>query len=138
MDLHPEDQYYYDNFNTKLSPEEETKFQSWAKDTGKNPELDTIDYDLRGAWKKGAELSGNGHLTDEFKKPNHISFSDESKYHNAEAPFGKYVGGKWSDNPKSFTPSITMLKHTHNVQQMKDYFSKHEPDYKLKLPAEFR
>jgi hypothetical protein len=138
-DLHPEDQYFHDNFNTELSPEEEQRFQSWAKESGKNPDLETIDYDLRGFWKGNNKFDDkNGHGSDEFKKPNHPSFSDQSKYHGTEAPWGSYVGGKWSESGKSYTPSVTMLRHTHSASAMKDYFNKYEPDTKLNLPAEFR
>lgn len=67
------------NYDTKLSASEENKFASWKKryapkDSGK-------DYDLRGAFKAGLKPDKNtGHWPDTFKKPNHPTFSVESKY----------------------------------------------------------
>ncbi len=66
-------------YDTKLSPSDESKFQTWKsiyapKDSGQ-------DYDLRGAFKAG--LSPNpetGHWPDTFKKPNHPTFSNQSIY----------------------------------------------------------
>lgn len=133
-ELHPEDQYFHDNFNTPLTPEEEKKFQGWAQEHGKNPDMETIDYDLRGFWKNKEEFADNGHGSDRYKKPNHPTFSDQSQYHGAEAPWGSYVGGQWSDTGKSFTPSATMLKHTHSEAMLKDYFKKFEPDARLRIP----
>lgn len=131
------DEHYKGKFNTKLTPEEETEFAAWAKKNKKDPESETIDYDLRGAWKKGAELGENGHLTDEFKKPNHPTFSDQSKYHGKSAPWGgSYAGGTWSEeNGKTrYQPSRTMLNKTHDAEWLKDYMKRNEPDVELVLP----
>ncbi len=37
-------------YNTQLSPEQETAYQAWAKQQGR--EKDVFNYDLRGAWKE--------------------------------------------------------------------------------------
>lgn len=92
----------FDNsYNTILSPAEESRFTVWKrryapKDSGE-------DYDLRGAFK--ADLwpdSKTGHWPDTFKKPNHETFSDESRY----APYGQ--PGRWEGEtfipPKSAKP----------------------------------
>lgn len=69
----------YGFLDTKLSPEQEELFQDWkskyaSSDSGK-------DYDLRGAFLKGYTPSpDNGHFPDEFKKPNHPTFSNQSKF----------------------------------------------------------
>jgi len=136
-DLDPADDWFKNRFNTKLSSEDESKFAEWAKKSGKDPDSETIDYDLRGAWKKSAEVGENGHMTDEFKKPNHPTFSDQSKYHGTSAPWGgSYVGGKWSEeNGKTrFQPSRTMLNKTHDVDRLKSYMKDREPDIELVLP----
>jgi len=80
---------YSDLYNTKLTDEEEAQYQEWAKKIGH--ERDVYDYDLRGAWKAGAAQAENGHFPDTFKKPNHHTFSNESKYHNET----NRVGGHW-------------------------------------------
>ena len=75
-------------FDTPLTPQEETAFQSWKQ---KNAQRDSgEDYDLRGAFK--ANLSADpatGHWPDTYKKPNHPTFSDQSQY----AKYGK--PGRW-------------------------------------------
>lgn len=80
---------FSDKFNTQLTEDEEKQYQAWAKKIGH--ERDVYDYDLRGAWKAGAVQAENGHFPDTFKKPNHPTFSVESKYHDGK----KYVGGHW-------------------------------------------
>lgn len=76
----------YDYLTTKLTPQEETAFflekanSPFAKDSG-------VDYDYRGFYKKYGNLTPqatNGHLTDEFKLPNHPTFSIESKYYTGQ------------------------------------------------------
>jgi hypothetical protein len=124
-------------FNTKLSPKDEAKFQSWAKDNGKNPDMESIDYDLRGMYADSAKFAGNGHGTDKFKKPNHPTFSDQSKYHNSsDGEGGMYVGGKWGGEGDQFTytPSKEMMLKTHNPDDMVDYIRKNEKTTNLILP----
>lgn len=64
---------------TKSGPDEKKQFQDWKsknmpKDSGE-------DYDQRGAYKAGATADPEtGHWPDTFKKPNHPTFSDQSKY----------------------------------------------------------
>jgi len=131
------DTYFKENFNTKLSPEEEAKFNKWAesqlKKTGRDVREDMADYDIKGFWKQGGKFANNGHGSDKFKKPNHPTFSDQSQYHGTESPFGGvFIGGKWGKD--SFTPSKEMLNKTHPVEWLKGYMSKVEKGYKLKLP----
>lgn len=85
----------FDNkFDTTLTGAEEADFQKWKakyapKDSG-------ADYDLRGAFKAGLTPSANGHWPDTYKKPNHPTFSDQSRY----ADFG--TPGTWQG--ETFTP----------------------------------
>jgi len=127
-----DDEYFKNKFNTELSPQEEVQFQGWVKKSGKGDDL--IDYDLRGAYKN-KEHEGNGHGSDAYKKPNHPTFSNESRYHGSPAPWGKYEGGYWSKEGKKdvYTPSSTMLRHTHSLDQLMNYMKEVEPDTKLNM-----
>jgi hypothetical protein len=67
-----------DDYNTPLSAAEEKRFQNWKKKT--SPDDSGADYDLRGAYKDRMKRDSVGHMGDKYKKPNHPTFSDESKY----------------------------------------------------------
>lgn len=120
------------SYNTKLAPEEEAKFQGWAKENGKLK--DAYDYDIRGFWKDGAAFSENGHGSDYYKKPNHPTFSEESQYHGSDGHFG----GRWNKNEEgetvSFTPSSTNLKNM-SQEQLQRYFDEVEQGIKLDIPS---
>lgn len=84
---------------TKLTSEEEGRFQKWVK-THNVPfenDTETSDYDMRGFWK--ALTSGDPrakqalskfdkrmHFPDIWKTPYHKTFSNESMYANKDAP----------------------------------------------------
>lgn len=76
-------------YNTKLSPADETKFQKWLTDNNRTQDL--ADYDMRGWWKENGKQSENGHFTDQFKKPSHPTFSTDSQYNGKDG----YQGGEW-------------------------------------------
>ena len=87
QELTAEDQYFKSNFNTNLDDDQTKAYAQWiAKESsriGRNLANDNIDYDLQGAFKKYGEnvfSAENGHAGDEFKKPNHPTFSDQSIY----------------------------------------------------------
>ncbi len=126
------EQDFTDKYNTKLTDDQEKQFQDWA--TTNNRTKDTYDYDLRGWWKanQGADASkGSGHLTDEYKKPNHPTFSDQSKYHGKDG----FKGGSWggTDEAPTFTPGPTNLS-TYGKEGLQKYFQDTEPGVELKLP----
>jgi len=128
------DEYFANNFNTPLSPADESQFQTWAQQQNRLGDLQ--DYDLRGFWKSGAGFSDNGHGSDQYKKPNHPTFSDQSMYSGATAPWGgKFVGGTWSEgkNGTMYTPSAEMLKYTHPLNWLRGYMQKIEPDVTLNM-----
>ena len=135
-----EKDYFLNNFNTKLAPADEEKFQTWA--TANNRLRDLEDYDARGWWKNDRTTAGNGHGSDVYKKPNHPTFSDESMYHGTPAGNGlrAWQGGKWIQNENGeytgFAPSEQMLKTTQPAEKLDAYFAQHEPDLKLHLPPE--
>lgn len=119
-----------DKYNTKLSSGDEAKFQGWLKQSGRTGDL--RDYDMRGWWKNDKTQAANGHFSDEYKKPNHPTFSDESKYNGVDGNSGGHWGG--TDDAPSFTPSKSNLKNL-NADEMQDYFKRVEPTSELKLPA---
>ena len=135
------EKFFKERFNTTLNQDEENAFQGWLKTesakAGRDLSNDIIDYDLRGFFKEtgGKPLSG-GHLVDTYKKPNHPTFSIESKYSGATDEKGvKYVGGTWGKGFKSFTPSIEMMKLTHRPDAMSSYFHQAEKGVKLFFPS---
>ena len=66
-------------FDTKLTPQQEAEFQKWKSQYA--PKDSGYDYDYRGAYLDGLKPSEtNGHWSDKYKKPNHPTFSNESKY----------------------------------------------------------
>lgn len=70
------------SYDTKLSLEEEAKFKDWKAKNAPNDSGE--DYDLRGAYKEGLKPDAkSGHWPDTYKKPNHPTFSDQSKYAGA-------------------------------------------------------
>ncbi len=106
-------------------------YEDWVK---QNHLTETEDYDLKAAYEAGFKPDRRGHLPDDYKKPNHITFSDESVYNGKDGNQGGHweqdSNGKWS-----FTPGPTNLKN-HTVEDLKEYFKKYEPDAKLILPGQ--
>jgi hypothetical protein len=85
------------NFDTALSPQEETAFAAWKQKNAPNDSGQ--DYDLRGAFKAGLTPDPQtGHWPDTFKKPNHPTFSDQSQY----AKFAPAQAGHW--NGENYEP----------------------------------
>lgn len=127
-------------YNTPLDATQESQFQNWAaaqsKVTGRDVASDTYDYDLRGFWKANPDFSyadPSQHLTDQYKKPNHPTFSTQSQYHNSDNP-----GGTWSkhdDGTWSFIPGAANMQ-MHGADGLQDYFRRQEPGNKLMLPVE--
>lgn len=89
-----------DQYDTKLSPTEEEAFKAWKQ---KNAPKDSgQDYDLRGAYKAGISADPKSHhWPDTYKKPNHPTFSVESKYAtgNNRAKAGHWVNGNFVGPP---------------------------------------
>lgn len=80
-----------DPYETQLSPAKEKEFLAWKKQYA--PRDSGVDYDLRGAFDAGLTPDPEtGHWPDTFKKPNHPTFSVESKY----AKNRPDLAGRWS------------------------------------------
>lgn len=111
-----------DLFTTSLNPTQEGSYQQWRSRLPRDLQNEG-DYDLRGAYLANAKAAANGHLTDQFKKPNHMTFSDGSQYANAQTP-----GGQWVDDGKGgyvFWASPTNLRY-HTLSDLADYFGEAE------------
>lgn len=116
-------------YNTPLSPQDEVRFRDWAARAGKMADLE--DYDLRGAWLDNAQAAQNGHLPDTWKKPNHPTFSTESKYNGSEG----IQGGRWIEKEKgkwAFQASLGNLTFR-NPEELARYFAEREPDATLEI-----
>lgn len=127
---------YYNQYNTELSPEQRTGLYDFlmqlSMQSGANRYNDMNDYDMAGAYLAGAKPGDNAHFTDEFKKPNHPTFSNESKYNGVD---GKH-GGQWSEDggQVSFTPSQWNLQNMGGAQGLQEYFNNVEPGVQLNAP----
>ena len=133
----PDPNDYSAAYNTALTPAEEAAYQAWgaqqAAQTGRNPAADTYDYDMRGFWKSGGSFADNGHAGDQFKKPNHPTFSTFSQYNGADgAQGGTWTGGQ-NGQPWVFAPSPTNLQF-YPPPALQQYFQQREPGNQLALP----
>ena len=136
---------FSNSFNTQLSPAQEQLFLRMAE---KFPQLQgSHDYDMRGWWlsqlnsgAKGKAFDviqsalpkNGGHYTDQFKKPNHPTFSTGSQYHGVAG----HVGGQWSqaeDGSWDFHPSRTNLE-MHGPAGLQEYWNRVEPTNRIHLP----
>ena len=123
---------FSNRYNTKLTPQEEVLFREYvAKHPDKINPNDAYDYDVKGAWKAliagDIEHDERGHLTDQFKKPNHPTFSGESMYDGVDG----HVGGSWYNDGKGMSAYFAPLSHLYNMEDLADYFNRVERDTNL-------
>ena len=126
---------FANKYNTGLNPQEFYEFYNWAKNkygSHENIVREMGDYDLQGAWKgiKNKKIDFDpvtGHLPDTYKKPNHITFSNQSQYHTEQTP-----GGQWlqKNNKWFYKPSPTVMQN-YPKEKLQDYFKKYEKDTDL-------
>lgn len=122
-------------FNTELTEDEEKAYGEWITKQGaahgRDLSKDNYDYDTRGQFKElGGKDLEKGHGPDTHKKPNHPTFSTDSKYHGKDAK-----GGQWAkkDGRDTFTPGEENLKHR-SPDELRNYFKQVEPNADLVLP----
>ena len=100
-------------YNTPLSDEDQRKYNIWRSQLPK-PLQSTRDYDLQGYYLNiGKNINPKSyfphityptgyfstkHITDEYKKPNHPTFSNESKYSSIFTPGGFWVNETYFNN----------------------------------------
>ena len=125
---------YTNLFNTYLPPEQEALFDAWLASEnirqGRNVRNDMQDYDLKGMWLAGDSFGGdNGHGTDRHKKPNHPTFSNQSKFSGV----GGMEGGTWASSPVGavFEVGATNL---YSPQELQAYFLRAEPGNRVSFP----
>lgn len=80
------------DYETRLDPRQENAFLEWKSRYA--PMDSGMDYDLRGAFLAGLRPDATGHWPDTFKKPNHPTFSVESRY----ASSSPERAGSWADD----------------------------------------
>jgi hypothetical protein len=89
----------YGFLDTQLAPPDEANFQQWKAQYA--PQDSGFDYDLRGAFQAGLVPDPQtGHWPDTFKKPNHPTFSDQSRFAAAYPA----QAGHW--NGQSYVPPV--------------------------------
>jgi hypothetical protein len=103
---------FKDKYNTELTKEEEKDFDKWAEEESKKQGRDILmdkgAYDVQGFWKSGdwKNRDADNHGTDTWKKPNHPTFSNQSKYNGA----GGWYGGNWTEDA-GYQPSKQSLNN---------------------------
>lgn len=90
------------SYDTPLNSKQEGEFAEWKKTYA--PKDSGDDYDLRGAFKAGLKPDPEtGHWPDNYKKPNHPTFSDQSIYaKDAPDKAGHWDGDRFV--PPSWSP----------------------------------
>lgn len=94
---------------TQLDPVSEARYQAWKKTLPERLQYEG-DYDLRGFFQKNPTWSPDApeaHMTDEFKLPNHQTFSNESRYFNDKT---RHLGGEWNGN--AYVPFDSRFKRS--------------------------
>jgi hypothetical protein len=114
------------NSGSSLSPNLTQAAPGTILKTGPNSDAN---YDYASAAAAGEKPDPvTGHLSDRFKLPNHITFSDDSMYAGDGAGKWRQVGKQWH-----FTPGSVNLQH-HSMDELRTYFKKYEPDSVLEEP----
>src|SRR3569833_4088501 len=98
----------------------------WPLSQLPNPTAAMPDYDMAAYVAKYGQpdQSKGQHLTDEFKLPNHITFSTDSNYSN-----DAQKGGEWKkqgDVWHFYASPFNLQMHT--AEQLQDYFKRVAPD----------
>ncbi len=115
---------FSDKFNSAIPDEKQAAYSQWHDALPKQLQS-SRDYDLQGAFLNGTSADFRDHMTDQFKKPNHVTFSDQSVYSGRDGN----TGGTWLDATTNgqkgkgfFQPSATNQKYRSPVDLQK-YFA---------------
>lgn len=102
---------FRNKYNTNLTQGQKKKFDKWIAEEsarqGRDVLMDIGAYDVQGFWKSGdyKKMDSDNHGFDTWKKPNHPTFSNQSRYHGADG----WYGGNWTDNA-GYQPSKQTLE----------------------------
>lgn len=127
-----------DPYATQLTAEQEAAYQRWRATLPQNLQNEQ-DYDLRGAFLASAQADGRAHMTDTFKKPNHITFSEGSQYSTPQQP-----GGRWVDTGRNaLAPEWTFWAspvnaQNHSMNALADYFGRYEQGNTVIYPSDYQ
>jgi len=123
---------------TQLMPQDQLPFGNKEKRYATLKEWQDAErgagYDLEGYINKYGipDQSKGQHLTDEFKLPNHITFSDQSRHSTPETP-----GGQWKQEGEQWhyyaSPYVVQQ---HGADKLTDYFKNRESNSVLHLPGQ--
>ena len=104
-------------------------YQAWLKKYGLQ---ETSDYDTRAAFNAGLTPDSRRHLPDQFKRPNHITYSTDSIYADKGPSAGRWEG---SDKKGwTFYASPTNIKNAGGSDKLQEYFKTQEPEATLVMP----
>ena len=151
------------SYDTFLTKEELKKFKKWVpehekmkddrrrEETGEDYKHNLMEdkkaYDVQGFWKamnnakteeeRNMLLNPEDlHGTDQFKKPNHPTFSEHSMYHGVE---GK-KGGTWGrkDGRDVFYPTQHNIDNMGGVDKYKEWFKNYNSGADLAVPSVYK
>lgn len=113
------------------------QFMKYISDTGRM----SNDYDYesfyndKGMFNKWLENEllhpSSAHFYDKYKKPNHITFSEESIYSNENMKGGRWIN---KDGKTYFIPTDVNIKNAGGEDKLREYFKIHEPGIILSFP----
>lgn len=118
-------------YNTPLNTFEQAQYDMMFT---KN---DSYDYDMQGWFKANPDQDPHDdgtHYPDDWKKPNHPTFSDQSIYHGVDGNNGGHWNTDEGTGTENFAPGDTNLQQ-HGTQGLQDYFNTRETGVQLLLPG---
>lgn len=129
-------------FDTPLQGGLLAQFEQWR--SALPPTLQSSqDYDLQGAYLDAAKADGRLHMTDKFKKPNHMTFSDGSQYSSPAMQGGRWVGTGQANPFNPAEQQFLFWASPHNMAQhpmsvMEEYFKANEKGNPVVYPINYR
>lgn len=121
-------------YDTPLAPQQQGPYQQWRSSLPGDLQ-NNQDYDLQGAYLAAMQANGRAHMGDRFKKPNHMTFSDESQYSTPQTQ-----GGHWSEGANgtfAFWASPWNMQQ-HSWPELTRYMQEAEPGTPLIAPFDYR
>ncbi|NBS88476.1 hypothetical protein EBS67_00465 [bacterium] len=118
-------------YNTVLTPKEQAGYKPWLATLDPNIGH-TKDYDMQGYYKNkiygqttGTGQDARGHFDDEFKKPNHPTYSTSSRLNQQTGGAGEWVRTGSAQRPRSWAQAKKLLR---SVEKLERYLEKSNKD----------